>query len=74
MEIRKINDTKGLWGSWDVQDQGNSESHEGYQDLESEHGTNLHYFHQYNYIPARNDNGVGKIRVLSIRRLRKINP
>ena len=41
--------------------------YEGDQDLEAEHGTNIHYFHQYNYIPARNDSGAAKIRVLSTR-------
>jgi len=71
---RKINDTRGIQGSWDGQAKGNSESYEGEQDLEVGHGTNLHYFHQYNYILARNESGAAKIRVFSIRRVRKINP
>ena len=74
MKIIKINDTKGLWGSWDGQAQGKSDSYEGDQYLEAKHGTNVHYFHQHNYIPARNESGATKIRVLSTRRLRKINP
>ena len=28
------------------------------QDLKPQHDTNLHYFHQYNYIPVRNESGV----------------
>lgn len=35
--------------------------YEEYQDLEVEHGTNLHYFHQYNYIPLRNESGATDI-------------
>ena len=73
MKRRKVNDTKELWGSWDGQAQGNSESYGGDQDLEVEHGTNLYYFHQYNYILTENESGVAKIRVLSTR-LRKIHP
>ena len=60
MKRRKVNDTKGLWGSWDGQAQGKSESYEGDQDLEVEHATNLHYFHQYNYIQATNESGAAK--------------
>ena len=46
MKRSKENDTKGLWGSSDGQAQGNSETYGGEQDLEAEHDTNLHYFHQ----------------------------
>ena len=74
MKRRKVNDTKGLWGSWDGQAQGNSKTYGGEQDLEAEHDTNLHYFHQYNYIPARKYNGVAKIQVLSTITLMKIYP
>ena len=74
MKRRKVNDTKGLWGSWDGQAQGNSESYEGEKGLDAEHDTNICYFHQYNYIPARNESGAAKIRVLSTRRLIKIYP
>ena len=42
----KENDTKGLWGSWDGQAQGKSETYRGEQDLEDEHDTNIHYLHQ----------------------------
>ena len=71
MKRKKENDTKGLWGSWDGQAQGKSGTYDGQQDLDSEHETNLHYFHQYNYIPATKYNGAAKIRVLSTRTLVK---
>ena len=71
---RKVNDTKGLWGYSDGQAQEKSESYEEDQDLKAEHSTNLHYFHQYIYIPARNESGGEKIWVLSTRRLIKIHP
>lgn len=74
MKRRKKNDTKGLWGSWDGQAQGKSDSYGRYQDLEAERGTNIHYFYQHNYIPTRNYNGVVKIRVLSTSRLINIHP
>ena len=74
MKRRKINDTKVLWGSSDGQAQGKSDSCEGDQYLQDEHVTNLHYFHQYNYILTRNYNAAAKIRVVSTRRLIKIPP
>ena len=74
MKRRKENDTKGLSGSWDGQAQGKSETYGGEQDLEVEPDTNLHYFHQYNYIPARKYNGPAEIQVLSTRTLMKIYP
>ena len=46
MKISKENDTKGIWGSWDGQAQGKLETYGGEQYLETEHDTNLHYFHQ----------------------------
>jgi len=46
MKRGKENDTKGFWGSWDGQAQGNSETYGGEQDLEVEHDINIHYFHQ----------------------------
>ena len=46
MKRRKKNYTKGLWGSWDGQTQGKSDTCGGERDLEVEHDTNLLYFHQ----------------------------
>ena len=57
---------KGLFGSWDGQSQGNSETYGGEQHLEAEHDTNLHYFHQKSYISARKYNGVAKPQALYI--------
>ena len=36
MKRGKENDTKGIWGSWDGQTQGKSETYGGEQDLEAE--------------------------------------
>jgi len=58
---RKENDTKGLEGSWYGQAEGISETYGGEQDLEAKHDTNIPYFYQYNYIPARKYNGPAKI-------------
>ena len=74
MTRRKANDTKGIWDSWDGEAQGNSESYGGCKDLEVEHDTNLHYFDQYNYIPARKYNGVAKIQAFSTITLMNISP
>lgn len=71
MKGRRVNAAKGILGFQGGQFQVNSNS---YKNLEAEHATNLHYFHQYNYIPAKHDSGDTKIRVFFIRRLRKINP
>ena len=52
---------KRIWGSWDGQAKWYSKSYEGYQDLGAEHVTDIHYFHQYNYIPVENESGAAKI-------------
>ena len=36
----------GLWGPWDGQAQGNSETYGGEQYLKVEHDANIYYFHQ----------------------------
>lgn len=74
MKRRKVNYEKGLWGSGDRLAQINSESYEWDHDLEAENGMKLYYFHQFNYIPARNQNGAAKIHIFSTRGLRKTNP
>ena len=56
MKRRKQNDTKGLWGSWNSQAQGNSERYGGEQDLEAEHETNIHY--SINMITSLQENTV----------------
>jgi len=71
---KKENDTKGIWGSWDGQAQGNSETYGGEQDLEAKNDTNLHYFHQWSYIPARKYNGATKIQALYIITLMENSP
>ena len=70
MKRRKVNYIKGLWGSWDGQAQGYSESYEGEQAFEAKNDTKLHYLNQYKYIPARNESGAAKIQVFSTRRLK----
>lgn len=54
--------------------QGNSKTYGGKKDLEVEHNTNIHYFHQNNYIPARKCNGATKIQALSTLTLMKKFP
>ena len=54
----------------DVQDQGYSDSYEGYQALEARNDTKLHYLNQSKYILARNESGAAKIQVFSTRRLK----
>ena len=71
MKRSKVNYTKGIWGSWDGQDQGKSDSYDGDQYLSAKHDNNLQYIHQYNYIPARNESGATKIQLFSKRRLGK---
>ena len=56
------------------QAQGKLESYEGDQDLEDEHVINIHYFSEYNYIPAENESGAEKLRVISPRRIIQIHP
>ena len=65
---------KGLWGSWDGQAQGNSDTYGEEQYLEAEYDTNLHYFHQHNNITVTKYNGIVKIQVLSTITLITIYP